>query len=37
MIAATGLRKRHGNQCAGGRCDCPWEENDYLKAEEVGA
>jgi integrase len=32
-MAATGLRQRHGNRCAGGRCNCPWEASVYSKAD----
>jgi integrase len=33
MMAATGLRQRHGNRCTGGRCSCPWEASVYSKAD----
>jgi integrase len=34
MMAATGLRQRHGNRCDGkGRCDCPWRAEVYSKSD----
>jgi integrase len=33
MMAATGIRQRHGNRCTGGRCSCPWEASVYSKAD----
>jgi len=32
-MAATGLRQRHGLNCKGGRCSCPWEASVYSKAD----
>jgi integrase len=32
-MAATGLRQRHGLNCKGGRCSCPWEAAVYSKAD----
>jgi integrase len=32
-MAATGLRQRHGLNCKGGRCACPWEASVYSKAD----
>ena len=33
LMAATGLRQRHGLRCKGGRCSCPWEASVYSKAD----
>src|SRR6059058_4652725 len=32
-MAATGLRQRHGLNCKGGRCSCPWEASVYSKTD----
>jgi integrase len=33
MMAATGLRQRHGHRCPGGRCDCPWQASVYSQRD----
>jgi integrase len=30
---AAGIRQRHGTNCKGGRCSCPWEASVYSKAD----
>ena len=34
MMAATGLRQRHGLNCSGGRCGCSWEASVYSVKDE---
>jgi integrase len=32
-MSATGLRQRHGRNCRGGRCSCPWEAHVYSRED----